>query len=222
VSPVEHGAQPGEERPHRDAPPSTRQLIIEVAQREISEHGFNGVSLRRIARGADVDPSLVRHYFGSKQNLLAHAMQMDIDPHEVAAEVLRGSPGTVGRRVVATLLGYWDDPKTAPMSLAQLSATLNSAEVAQRTKDHFLLAFLGVIADAVSPDHHQLRAELAASQLIGLVVNRHLVGDPVFAGCSQQDLVRILGHTVQRYLTEPLPIEATGRGQAKTLQGTLH
>jgi AcrR family transcriptional regulator len=223
---VEHDAAATGATPDRQAPPSTRQLLIEVAQREISEHGFNGVSLRRIARGADVDPSLVRHYFGSKQNLLAHAMQMEIDPQELAAEVLRGSPGAIGRRIVKKLLGYWDDPKTAPMSLAQLSATLNSEEVAQRTKDHFILALLGTIADAVSPDHHQLRASLAASQLVGLALNRYLVNDPVFAGCSQQDLVRIMGRTVQRYLTEPLPVEATGRdvagpGKVKTLQGSL-
>ena len=212
---MEQGAAGTEGERGQGSTPSTRQLLIEVAQREISERGFNGVSLRSIARRADVDPSLVRHYFGSKQNLLAQAVHMEIDPNALAAEVLRGSPGAIGRRTVKALLGYWDNPRTAPMSLAQISATLNSDEFAQRTKDHFIGAFLGTIADAVSPDHPRLRASLAASQLIALAFNRYLVHDTVFAALSQQELIRIIGRTVQQYLTEPLPVDATGRDAPK-------
>ena len=189
----------------------TRRMLIEVARREISEHGFNGVSLRSIARRAEVDPSLVRHYFGSKQNLLTHAVQLDLDAHELAEEVLRGSPGAVGRRVVKALLAYWDNPRTAPMTLARVSGSLNSEEIAQLTRDDLIDALLVTVAEKVSPDHPKLRAALVASQLIPLALNRYLVSDPVLAACTQQDLVRIFGRTAQRYLTEPLPVDATGR-----------
>jgi AcrR family transcriptional regulator len=199
-----------------DGTPSTRELLLQVTQQEISEHGFNGVSLRSIARRADVDPSLVRHYFGSKQNLLAHAVRNEIDPRELADEVLRGTPRTVGRRVVKALLGYWDDPDTAPMLLAQLSATLNSETAARGAVEDFLLIFLGAVADAVSPDHRELRASLAASQMVALAFSRYLIKDPVLAACSQQDVVRIVGRTIQRYLTEPLPVDATGSGPPRS------
>jgi AcrR family transcriptional regulator len=189
-----------------DGTPSTRELLLQVTQQEISEHGFNGVSLRSIARRADVDPSLVRHYFGSKQNLLAHAVRNEIDPRELADEVLRGTP----------LLGYWDDPDTAPMLLAQLSATLNSETAARGAVEDFLLIFLGAVADAVSPDHRELRASLAASQMVALAFSRYLIKDPVLAACSQQDVVRIVGRTIQRYLTEPLPVDATGSGPPRS------
>lgn len=191
--------------------PSTRQLLIEVAQREISEHGYNGVSLRSIARRANVDPSLVRHYFGSKQNLLTHAVQLEIDPTSLAAEVLRGSESTIGRRTVKALLAQWDNPRTAPMSLTRLSGALNSEEVAGLTRDDFIGTFFGTITEQVSPDHPQLRASLAAAQLIGTALSRYLVKDPVLTACEQQDLVRVLGRTIQRYFTEPLPVDATGR-----------
>jgi len=178
--------------------PSTRDLLLQVTQQEISEHGFNGVSLRSIARRADVDPSLVRHYFGSKQNLLANAIRTEIDPRALADEVLRGTPRAVGRRVVKALLGYWDDPGTAPMLLAQLSATLNTETAADAAVEDFLLTFLGAVADAVSPDHQELRASLAAAQVIALAFSRHLIKDPVLAACGQQEVVRIVGRAIQR------------------------
>lgn len=204
-----HGAENGQQ-----SVPSTRQLLIEVAQREISERGYNGVSLRSIARRANVDPSLVRHYFGSKQSLLTQAVRLEIDPTTLAAEVLRGSDATVGRRTVKALLTQWDNPRTAPMSLTRLSGALNSEEVAQLTRDDFIGTFFGTITAQVSPDHPELRASLAATQLIGTALTRYLVKDPVIASCEQQDLIRILGRTIQRYFTEPLPVDATGGTQA--------
>jgi AcrR family transcriptional regulator len=212
VARQERAAGAQQVKPGHDGPPSTRDLLLQVTQQEISEHGFNGVSLRSIARRADVDPSLVRHYFGSKQNLLAHAIRTEIDPRELADEVLRGTSRAVGRRVVKALLGYWDDPSTAPMLLAQLSATLNSETAAQGAAEDFLLSFLGAVADAVSPDHPELRASLAASQLVAVALSRHLIKDPVLAASGQQEVVRIVGRTIQRYLTEPLPVDATGSG----------
>jgi len=202
--------------------PSTRDLLLQVTQQEISEHGFNGVSLRSIARRADVDPSLVRHYFGSKQNLLANAIRTEIDPRALADEVLRGTPRAVGRRVVKALLGYWDDPGTAPMLLAQLSATLNTETAADAAVEDFLLTFLGAVADAVSPDHQELRASLAAAQVIALAFSRHLIKDPVLAACGQQEVVRIVGRAIQRYLTEPLPVDATGSGSPRATGAQGH
>jgi AcrR family transcriptional regulator len=202
--------------------PSTRDLLLQVTQQEISEHGFNGVSLRSIARRADVDPSLVRHYFGSKQNLLANAIRTEIDPRALADEVLRGTPRAVGRRVVKALLSYWDDPGTAPMLLAQLSATLNTETAADVAVEDFLLTFLGAVADAVSPDHQELRASLAAAQVIALAFSRHLIKDPVLAACGQQEVVRIVGRAIQRYLTEPLPVDATGSGSPRATGAQGH
>lgn len=189
----------------------TPQLLVEVARREILERGYQGASLRNIARRANVDPNLVRHYFGSKQNLLMHATRAGIDPEALAAEVLRGTPKGVARRLVKVMLALWDNPDTSLNSLVVLAASLNSTEVATFADEAFVRQFFGTIARAVSPDHHELRASLVASQMLSLAFSRHLIGDPVLAAASQQDLVRIIGRTVDRYLTEPLSLDATGR-----------
>ncbi|MFE1886041.1 TetR/AcrR family transcriptional regulator [Streptomyces diastatochromogenes] len=184
--------------------PSMRQSLIEAAQQEIFDRGYHGASLRGIARRAGVDPSLVRHYFGSKDKLLLQAVQVRVDPQEFAAEILRGAPTGVGRRIVKFMLDFWEDPASAK-SLVRLSATLNSAEIADLTKNAFIEPFFGTIAREVSPDRPELRASLAASQMLALAFTRYLLGDPSLAAAGHQDLVRVVGRNVQRYLTEPLP-----------------
>lgn len=48
---------------------------------------FQSVSLRAIAREAEVDTSLVSYYFGSKQSLYNEAMSLPNGPHRIIAEV---------------------------------------------------------------------------------------------------------------------------------------
>ena len=44
--------------------------ISAAARNEFAQHGWAGTTIRAVARGADVDPALVYHYFGSKEGLL--------------------------------------------------------------------------------------------------------------------------------------------------------
>jgi AcrR family transcriptional regulator len=190
-----------------------RALLIEVTQREILEHGYNGVSLRSVARRADVDPGLVRHYFGSKENLLLQAVHADVDLADLAAEALRGTPGGIGRRAVRVLLAVWDHPGTSLKALARISASLNNTEAAEMTRNGLMDVYFGTIARAVSPDRPALRAALAASQMLGLAISRYLVEDPVLTAASTQDLIRDIGRAIQQTLTGPLPGEVAA-GQA--------
>ena len=186
-------------------PPSTRQWLIEAAQREISERGFSGVSMRNIANRADVDPSLVRHYFGSKEHLLLAAVHMSLDLDELAAAALRGTPGGTGRRIVKLLLDLCDRPETSPRTLVGFSASLTSPETIAFDTATFLGPLLERVTTAVSPDRPSIRAKLVTAQLLALVISRYLVHDPVLRGTDSQELIRIVGRAVQHDLTAALP-----------------
>jgi AcrR family transcriptional regulator len=190
---------------------STRQWLIEVAQREIAERGLTGVSMRSIAARADVDPSLVRHYFGSKQTLLQQALNVSLDTDELVAEALRGTPTGVGRRTVKLLLALCDDPRTSARAVVGFSVPLSSPE-ATDPDTAYLRAVFRRIAERIAPDRHELRAALVTAQMTALVMGRYLVHDPELASAPQQDLVRIVGRTVQEYLTGPLPEDGSGLG----------
>jgi len=189
---------------------STRQLLLESAQREISERGYSRVSLRSVARDAAVDPSLIRHYFGSRQNLLDEAVEAEGSIEPLVAQVLHGAAASVGVRAVRALLQRWEAQRTSGTSLARLSASLTNAEVARAVQDDLVSMFFMRIAEQVSADHQALRAELAAGQMLALALARHLVNEPTLAAAEREELVRIVGRTVQRLLTEPLATEVVG------------
>lgn len=47
----------------------TRERILDVAEQEFSRHGFDGVTLRTVAKRAKVDTALLHYYFDSKKGL---------------------------------------------------------------------------------------------------------------------------------------------------------
>lgn len=49
---------------------STRDRIVDVAERLFAEHGYNGVSLRTITATAGVNMAAVHYYFRTKEGLL--------------------------------------------------------------------------------------------------------------------------------------------------------
>lgn len=190
------------------APGGVRQAILEMARREIAEHGCSGASVRSIARAAEVDPRLVRHYYGSRENLLWNALSGDRDPLELAARLLRQSPSTIGRRAAQAVLAPWEDPTTADLQRARMAASLEGTEAVGRLEAEFLSQLFGTIAASVSPDRPRLRAALAATHLTGVTVCRYLVSGGPLAEADLAELVRGTGAALQRLLTGPLPEQA--------------
>lgn len=52
-----------------DADVSTREKLLNAGEQLFAAHGFDGVTVRQIARQAGADPALVSYYFGSKRGL---------------------------------------------------------------------------------------------------------------------------------------------------------
>ena len=61
----------------------TRGEIVEAAKRVFADKGYDGTSLRGVAREAGVDPALVHHYFDGKASLFVAAMALPFDPRQV-------------------------------------------------------------------------------------------------------------------------------------------
>src|SRR5947209_1528877 len=157
--------------------PGTRERILAVAQREISERGIDGVSIRTVAKLAGVDPRLVRHYFGSRERLLLYAVQIGEDPYALARHVSEGSPRTLGRRTAKALLEHWDNPRLSMPYRARLSAALTNEEIGELMLDEFVTGFFGTLAKLHSPNKPELRAALAGAEVVGLALCRYLVAD---------------------------------------------
>ena len=72
---VQNQSVTASETTHRNAG-ATRKRIIEAAEIEFADHGFDGVSVRQIALRADVPVALVNYHFGSKEGLYKAIFEM--------------------------------------------------------------------------------------------------------------------------------------------------
>ena len=59
----------GRPRKVRAANGDTRETIMDAAEDLFSKHGFHGVTMREVARKAEVDQALLHYYFGTKAGL---------------------------------------------------------------------------------------------------------------------------------------------------------
>ncbi|MFZ2523803.1 MAG: CerR family C-terminal domain-containing protein, partial [Candidatus Ferrigenium altingense] len=52
----------------------TRERLLNAAREEFSQHGFQGATVREICRRAETNVAAVNYHFGSKDGLLAEAL----------------------------------------------------------------------------------------------------------------------------------------------------
>lgn len=183
----------------------TRQQILDVARVQFAELGYDGVSLRGIARAAEVDPALVHHYFDGKSGLFADVMQLPFDPAAVLPAVLSGDLDKLGERLLLFFLGLWESPDTGPRMRAVLRTALSSEEASTRLGDFVVQEVVGRLAARLGTDRPLLRATLTGTQLIGLAVGRYLVQVHPLRQPSVEELVAAVAPSLQRYLTGRLP-----------------
>ncbi len=187
-------------RGRRPGSADTRGRILDAARAAFGEHGFDGATIRDVAARAGVDTALVHHYFGTKQRLFVAAMEVPIDFAVVAPRLLDGPEAEVGERFVAFVLDLWDRPETRPLLLGLVrSATTDpvaGAMMRQLIEEGPLLA----LATALDRPDARLRASLAGSQFIGLLLARFVVGVEPLASADRWAVVRAVGPTIQRYL----------------------
>ena len=65
-----------------------REAILREARSSFGSAGFSGTTIRGVARAAGVDPALVHHYFGSKDELFAASLELPFDPSVVVPALL--------------------------------------------------------------------------------------------------------------------------------------
>ena len=80
----------GTARGRRPGAPDTRAAVLVAARASFAEQGYRGTTIRAVASTAGVDPALVHHYFGTKDDLFLAAMELPVDPREVIAHVIVG------------------------------------------------------------------------------------------------------------------------------------
>jgi len=193
-------------RPGRRAGnPDTRGMILDAARECFARNGFVRCTVREVAASAGVDPAMIHHYFGSKQQLFLAAVRVPIDPAEVVATVLQGPAETLGTRLAGAIVGAWESP-AQPALVAAVRSALADPALKNQVQEFLVGQVIGPVLRAAGcpSDERPLRGSLLASQVMGLLLSRYVLAIEPVASLPAAALVPHVGATLQRYLTGPL------------------
>jgi AcrR family transcriptional regulator len=202
TSPRRSGRRPGDS--------GTREAILAAAKESFAASGYDATTIRGVGRAAAVDPALVHHFFGTKQDLFVAAMELPIDPAKMlpaaARRRHRRARGTAGPDVPADLGRHprpEPDAGAAAQRDQQRAGSGDAAGVPVRRHPRPL-------ARAAGHDRPELRASLVGSQMMGLAFARYVVRLQPLATADADTIASTIGPTIQRYLTGDMP---EGRSQ---------
>lgn len=167
-----------------------------------AERGYDKTSVRGIAKVAGVDPALVHHYFGSKDDLFAAAIEVSIEPALVVPAIIGEGPEGIGERLARYFLGVWENPVTRVPLLAVIRSALTHEAAAKVLRQLVLRRLLERVAADLDVPDPTFRAELAASHMVGIAILRYVVQVEPLASADPEKIVALVAPTLQRYLTE--------------------
>jgi AcrR family transcriptional regulator len=178
----------------------SREKILAAARSHFAKEGYDGATIRGIAATARVDPSLVLHFFGSKEHLFVATMQLPEDPREFVPALMAHGVDGLGERLASFFLETWDAPRGRPF-IALLRSVTSSEKAAAMMRQFVAREILSRVAGALDLDRPKLRAALAASHLVGLAFVRYVIKLEPIASADRHDLARTVGPVIQHYFS---------------------
>jgi AcrR family transcriptional regulator len=173
----------------------TKAAILAAARERFAADGYERATIRAIALDAQIDPSMVMRYFGSKQQLFAAAAELvDLYLPDLTRLPRRG----VGRRLAEHFLERWEADEV-------LKVLLRTALTNPAAGDRMRAIFDTQLAQAVAalvgdPSEAERRAGLVATQVLGMAFCRYLLQLEPVATMTPDEIVAWLGPTLQRYV----------------------
>lgn len=190
-------------RGRRPGAPDTRAEVLAAARDSFAAKGFAGTTIRAVAAAAGVDPALVHHYFGSKDDLFLAALALPVDPREVLAPVVAQGPDGAGERLLRAFLSVWEDPEMQAPLLAVARSAIGP-DGGRLVSQGFIPVVVGPVLGSLVRDRADVRVPLVASQVLGLILTRYVLRVPAMVAIPVDDLVAQMSPVLQHYLTGDL------------------
>ncbi len=194
-------------RGRRPGTSTTRQSILDAARARFASDGFAATTIRRVAADAGVDASLVIQFFRSKDELFAAVMSISPDALARFSTAFEGPDEHLGERVVRAYLDAWEGTDSEPL-MAMLRGAIANEQASAQLREFIQARLLDGVKSraAAAGDDAAVRAGLASSMLVGIVVGRRIVGVPTIANVDLETLVAIVAPAIQAVLTSGLPL----------------
>lgn len=190
--PARRGRRPGRSITHT--------AILDAARRRFSANGYANTTIRSIAADAGVDPRLVTQFFGTKDKLFAGIMSVSPEALDKVAEAYSGPVETLGEKVVRTILSVWEGDHPDAHALQAMWRSAVSNESANERLRAFIQSRLIETSSQLIGNDSRLRAGLAASMIIGVVITRRITEVPTLSEAETEKIVHLLSPAIQQVL----------------------
>jgi AcrR family transcriptional regulator len=175
----------------------TRADILAAARSQFAARGYGGATIRGIAAEAGVNPALVHHFFGSKDQVFVAALNLPFNPSKLVETILDGPRDRIGERILRLFLGLWRDQETQAPFLALLRSVAGSPEVAVQLRTFMETAVLAKVAAAL--DVPALRLTAVAAHMMGIAMVRYVLAAEPMASATDDEVVELVAPVIQRY-----------------------
>jgi AcrR family transcriptional regulator len=181
----------------------TREQIAVAARTLFAELGYERTSFRKIAAAAGVDPALVVHFYGSKEDLFRQVMALPPAIADALVGLAGGPRETVGRRLAEVVVGALENPASRTITLGRIRCATTHPDAAALVRET-VTRDLGTLAAALTDDRPDVRAVLIGAEVVGIALARYAVLVEPLASMSPSEVVDLIAPTFQHYLVEPL------------------
>jgi AcrR family transcriptional regulator len=186
----------------RPGPSQSREQILKSARDLFAERGYTGTTVRAVAAAAGVQPGLLHHFFGGKEQLYREALNLSVDPWEVLTRLIDDTPRSqIAEALARQFVTSWRDPVLGPQLRARVRQTYGEPDGSSMTRVHMENVLIPRFASALEIPEANVAAAL--SHLVGLTLLDTVIGVQQLHGLSENELVELVEPAISRYITPP-------------------
>ncbi|MDX3385525.1 TetR family transcriptional regulator [Streptomyces niveiscabiei] len=169
---------------------------MSAAARRFGKYGYDGTSIRDIARAADVDAALVYRYFGSKQGLF----EAVADHASALFEPLRHLPLEDVPDWIHRLAFEGPGEDEVPHPVLTMLRSPSREEAVGRLRSDVTEIFSEHFARRLDGPDAEVRAELLAAWLLGMTLMRLAVQTPALSSVPDRTVLPYIRKAVELLL----------------------
>ena len=154
---------------------TTKEKILATAEQLFAERGFDGISIRDIVNGADVNLGAVTYYFGSKDRLFAAVIERKIAPMFKMARTIIESPKRPSEKLRMMMQAYaehilYTNPQMKVFFSEMVSGGRRLPKVAKDAVDFRNRMFIRIVREGIkSGEFRKCDLECAAWSFFGMM-----------------------------------------------------
>ena len=204
-------SSPGRERGPRGARGKMREQIKRVAESQFIARGYDGTTMRSIAKGAGCDPAMVSYYFGSKQRLFRDCFDLPLDPLQQILQLWEPGLEGIADRLLDFAFTLYEERLTKDRMKALMRAIITDSETTQRFRAYMSENLLKGGAEVLNTlqiasgqevneeleTNFQALIEILMSMIYGVATMRYIVQLEPVASMERSELQNRLAPILQ-------------------------